>query len=111
MAASRLANLDALDRALAAPLFLLFKHSARCGVSASAFAEYEAFAAARADVPTAWIDVIAERPWSQHVAERTGIAHESPQAILVRDGRVAWHASHGAITRRALDAAAGPRRG
>jgi len=111
MSAAKFADAAALDRALTAPLFLVFKHSSRCNVSASAFAEYEAFAAARPDVPTAWIDVIAERPWSQRAAELSGVPHESPQAILVRDGRAAWHASHGAVTQRALESAVGPRRG
>lgn len=111
MAPPRFPDLAALDRAFTAPLFLVFKHSSRCEISTAAFSEYEAFAAARPDVPTAWIDVIAERPWSLRVAEKSGVAHESPQALLVRDGRVAWHASHGKITRRALETAAGPRRG
>jgi bacillithiol system protein YtxJ len=103
MTPPRFADLAAVDRALAAPLFLVFKHSLICPVSARAFAEYEAFAAARPDVPTAWIDVIGERPWSRRVAEATGVTHQSPQALLVRDGRVAWHASHGAILRQALE--------
>jgi bacillithiol system protein YtxJ len=109
MAPPRFPDLAALEAALAAREFLIFKHSHRCGVSATAFTEYEAFAAARPDVPTAWIDVIAERPWSMRVAEASGIEHQSPQALLVRDGRVAWHASHGAITRKSLEAAAAPR--
>jgi bacillithiol system protein YtxJ len=111
MTPSRFPDLSAVDAALAAREFLIFKHSNRCEVSATAFAQYEAFAAARPDVPTAWIDVVAERPWSLRVADASGIEHESPQAILVRDGRVAWHASHSAITRKSLEAAVGPRRG
>jgi len=107
MSPSRFADLAAVDRALAAPAFLVFKHSLICPVSERAFAEYEAFTAAHPDVPTAWIDVIGERPWSRHVAAATGVAHESPQALYVVGGRVAWHASHGAITRAALAAAAG----
>ena len=60
---------------------------------------------AHPNVPTAWIDVIGERPWSRHVAEATGVTHQSPQALLVRDGSVVWHASHGGITRKTLAAA------
>lgn len=103
----RFADLAAVHRALAAPLFLVFKHSLICPVSARAFAEYDAFRAAHPEVPTAWIDVIGERTWSQHVAAVTGVPHESPQALVVRDGRVVWHASHGEITRKALAAAVG----
>lgn len=106
MTAPRFADLAAVDAALAAPLFLVFKHSLICPTSATAFAEYEAFRAAHPGVPTAWIDVIGERTWSRHVADRTGVVHQSPQALLVRGGKVAWHASHGAITRKALARAA-----
>lgn len=98
----------AVDAALAAPRFLVFKHSLICPASDRAFAEYEAFVVARPDVPTAWIDVIGERTWARHVAAATGVAHQSPQALFVRDGKAAWHASHGEITRKALAAAVGP---
>jgi bacillithiol system protein YtxJ len=107
VAAPRFRDLADVDRALAAPLFLVFKHSPVCGPSADAFAEYEAFRAAHPEVPTAWIDVIGERALARHVAEATGVRHESPQALLVRSGRVAWHASHSAITLAALTAALG----
>ena len=107
MTPPRFADLAAVDAALAAPLHLVFKHSLICPTSARAFAEYEAWRAARPDVPTAWIDVIGERPWSRHVAAATGVEHQSPQALLVRDGKIAWHASHGGITRKSLAAAVG----
>jgi bacillithiol system protein YtxJ len=51
------------------------------------------------------VRVIEERPVSLALAERVGVKHESPQAILIRDGRPLWHASHGAITAGALAAA------
>lgn len=105
MKPSRLADAAALDRALAAPEFLLFKHSLICPISAAAFAEYEAFVAAHPAVATAWVDVIGQRPIAQDIARRTGVKHESPQALLLRAGRVVWHASHGKITRASLAAA------
>lgn len=92
----------ALERALEADVFLLFKHSQTCPVSTRAFEEYEAFAAERADLPTGWIDVVAQRHWSLWVAERTGVAHQSPQALLVSGGAVVWSASHFDITRKGL---------
>lgn len=92
----------ALEAALGAETFLLFKHSFRCPISVRAFEEYRAWHAAHPDAATGWIDVVAQRPWSLAVAERTGVGHESPQALLVERGAVAWHASHGAITREAL---------
>lgn len=91
-----------LDAALAAPTFLLFKHSLVCPTSAAAFRECVAFAAANPAVPTAWLDVIASRPLARRAADLTGVTHESPQVILQRGGRVVWHASHHEITRKSL---------
>lgn len=96
---------DALEAAFRAPHFLLFKHSQICPVSARAFAEYRAFSSAHPDVPTAWVDVIASRELSLSVAERTGVRHESPQALVLATGAPLWDASHGAITEASLGAA------
>lgn len=46
--------------------------------------------------------VIEERPVSLALAERVGVKHESPQALLIKDGRALWHDSHRAITTEAL---------
>lgn len=44
-----------------------------------------------------FIDVRLSRALSTFVSDKTGIKHESPQAILLQDGIVIWHASHSAI--------------
>jgi len=95
-----------LERLLAAPRVLFFKHSLICPVSARGFREYRRFLEPREREPTVWIDVIGQRPLSQLLAERTGVAHESPQALLLEEGRVRWHASHGSITAESLAARA-----
>jgi len=96
-------DLDAYERALAAsPRALLFKHSPACPLSAAARAEYDAFARSHADAATWFVDVIADRPLARGIAERCGVRHESPQAILFVASRPRWHAAHGAITAAAL---------
>ena len=35
----------------------------------------------------------------------TGVRHESPQVLLLREGRAAWHASHRGITGERVRAA------
>jgi bacillithiol system protein YtxJ len=32
------------------------------------------------------------------VAKRLGVRHETPQALLIREGRVGWRASHYRVT-------------
>ena len=96
-----------LEEVLAADRLLLFKHSKACGVSVEAFYTCQAFLAAHPDVPSAWLEVRAQRPLSDRVAQHTGVRHESPQALWIQHGAVTWHASHGAITQQALARATG----
>ena len=74
-------------------------------MSAAAHREWEAFRVARPDVPTLIVDVIADRSVARGLGEACGVKHQSPQAILFRDGRPTWDASHGGITAESLDAA------
>jgi bacillithiol system protein YtxJ len=104
-----LRDLDAFDAALTQPRVLLFKHSPICPISATARAEYKLFQLAHPDAPTLMVDVVSSRPIARGIAERCGVAHESPQAILFEDGAPTWHASHSAITCGALAAAWAPR--
>lgn len=97
-----LTSLEDYEQALRAPRLLLFKHSPVCPVSAAAKAEYQSFRAAHPDAPTAFVDVIAARPVARGLAERCGVKHESPQAILFVDGQPRWHASHAAINASTL---------
>ena len=43
------------------------------------------------------------------LAERCGVRHESPQAIVFESGKPVWHASHDAITQGSMAAAMAPR--
>ena len=39
------------------------------------------------------------------VAQKLGVRHETPQALMIRDRRVIWAASHFRVTAKAVDAA------
>jgi len=97
------ADLDAL---LADPSpVLIFKHSTRCPISTHAHNEFQAWLDSKGASPrTALVLVVEDRPVSLEVARRLGVAHQSPQAILVSDGVATWDASHDAITRSGLAA-------
>lgn len=102
-------DLATFATALQQPRVLLFKHSPVCPISAAARAHYEAFRRERPDVPTLFVDVIADRAVARRIAEACGVRHESPQAILFEQGQPAWHAAHDAITLGSLLAAWAPR--
>ena len=77
---------------------LLFKHSYTCGISAEAFDELKAhldgLGAGPLPVRYAMVTVQTHREVSNAIAAKLGVRHETPQAILVRDGRAVWTASH-----------------
>ena len=75
-----------LEEILRAGRALLFKHSARCGASLRALREVEAYESSAGAVDVYLLDVLADRQLSREVAERIGVRHESPQAILLEDG-------------------------
>ncbi len=102
-------DLAAFAQGLQQPRVLLFKHSPSCPISAAALAHYEVFRRELPDVPTMFVDVIADRAVARGIAEACGVRHESPQAILFELGKPVWHASHHAITVGSLHAAWAPR--
>jgi bacillithiol system protein YtxJ len=101
-----LAALDAaIEESRLRPV-LLFKHSRTCGISCAALDELhvhlEQSAAAAA---YRLITVQSHRQVSDEAAARLGVRHETPQAILLRDGKPIWKASHFRITAAALSRA------
>ena len=102
-----LEGLDELDRMVAAssdrPL-LLFKYSNTCGTSAQALDELVAHLdESPADATYAMVTVQTHRDVSNAIARKLGVRHETPQALLVRDGRVVWSASHFRVTAAAVE--------
>lgn len=97
-----LVDTAALDAAIAESRqrpVLLFKHSRTCGISCEAYDQLHAhIAESGIDAEYRIITVQTHRRVADEVTERLGIRHESPQAILLRDGTVAWHGSHFRIT-------------
>ena len=97
------ADLDAaIEESRRRPV-LLFKHSRNCGVSCEALEELQAHVDRAAGTAAyKMVTVQSHRVVSDQVATRLGIRHETPQAILLRDGLPVWSASHFGITSDAL---------
>ena len=93
------------DTAALAPLFvasramptILFLHDLGCPISRAA---YRQMARLGDEIPL--IDVRRAHGLSRAIEERTGVRHESPQVIVLCQGRAVWSASHYAITARAV---------
>lgn len=96
-------NLETLTQLLEAsktrPL-LIFKHSATCPISARALRETQAFLDTdQPDVESAIVVIQESLQVSQEISSAFGIEHESPQVIIVINGKPLWDTSHFQITR------------
>jgi bacillithiol system protein YtxJ len=85
-------------------LVVLFKHSPTCPVSWMAHREVMQYRSAQPDVPIYLVSVRRRREVSSHIAEQTGIQHESPQVIVLRRGEIVAWGSHDEITAETLAA-------
>ncbi len=86
-------ELDALIEKSNEQSVILFKHSTTCPISAGVYQEIS-----NADADINLIVVQHARDVSAAITERTGIPHESPQAIILKNGKVVYHASHYDVT-------------
>ena len=76
---------------------LIFKHSTTCSISAAAKAKIERQwpeASLPADSALYYLDLLRFRPISAQLAQEFGVQHESPQLLLIQDGKCTYHASH-----------------
>ena len=87
------------NRSQDAPV-VVFKHSTTCPVSAAAYDEMSRF-----DGEVALVEVQRARTLSKEIAQRTGVAHESPQVLVLRKGKVVWDASHWRVKANAVQEA------
>ena len=85
-------NKETLDRLITdskSKPVIIFKHSNACGISSAAYREME-----KLDGQVNLLEVQSARDVSREVAAVTGIPHETPQVIVLKDGKAVWNASH-----------------
>jgi bacillithiol system protein YtxJ len=87
------------DRSATTPV-ILYNHDPYCPISARAMGEMQ-----KLNDTVALIDVSRGQQLTRVIVERTGIKHESPQVIVLKDGHPTWNASHFAITAGAVEEA------
>jgi bacillithiol system protein YtxJ len=83
----------------------LLKHSNTCSISSGAYDEVQRFLAEHPEHQVGVVVVQTHRPLSNHVSQRLKFVHQSPQLFLLKDGKVAWSATHWSITAEAMGAA------
>ncbi|RYY62670.1 MAG: bacillithiol system redox-active protein YtxJ [Chitinophagaceae bacterium] len=97
------AQLDAVIERSATVPQVIFKHSIRCSISSMVKSRLD-----RGNQPASmdfhYLDLINYRQLSNRVAEVFGVQHESPQVLLIRNGRCVYNESHNAIRMDEIEA-------
>jgi len=90
---------DFLARSNGNPV-IIFKHSDSCGISSRAYTQMSWL-----ERPVGLVTVQQARAVSDEIGKRMGLAHETPQVMIISNGKVAWTASHGQVKAAAVEAA------
>jgi len=81
---------------------VIFKHSTRCSISRMALKQFEREYDLEGVVDAYFLDLIEHRDISNEIAVRFNVHHESPQLILIKNGKAVYNVSHSDIDAGAL---------
>ncbi|KAA2217051.1 MULTISPECIES: bacillithiol system redox-active protein YtxJ [Maribacter] len=82
----------------------IFKHSTTCGVSRMVLNMFNAsFSLEPSQMDLYFLDLHAFRAISNEIAERFEVLHQSPQLLIIKNGVVVAHSSHGGISDISLE--------
>ena len=81
---------------------VIFKHSTRCSVSRFALKQFESEYDLTDRVDAYFLDLLEYRVISNEIASRFGVYHQSPQLLLIKEGKSVYDVSHSDINAREL---------
>lgn len=94
---TNLIQLDEIAALSAVKPIVIFKHSTRCSISRMALKQFEKDYDLEENAVAYFLDLIEYREVSNEIANRFNVYHESPQLILIKDGKATYDASHSDI--------------
>lgn len=95
-----LKHMDQLDEVVALSnqkLAVIFKHSTRCIVSRTALKQFENEFDLEHQIDAYFLDLLEHRDISNEIASRFGVYHQSPQLLLIKEGKSIYDVSHSDI--------------
>lgn len=97
-------QLDALEvESHETPVFI-FKHSTRCGISRMALKQFEKqYSLPKESIKPYFLDLLSYRPLSNEIENRFSVIHQSPQLLLIKNGKCIYDASHSDINAAVLE--------
>jgi bacillithiol system protein YtxJ len=79
---------------------LIFKHSTRCSISRFALKQFENdYDFSNEELQPYFLDLLDYRSVSNEIAARFGVFHQSPQILIIKEGKCVYDESHDSISR------------
>lgn len=98
IALSDLSQLEAINEKSSTKTQVIFKHSTRCGISRMVMNQFvDAYDLTENDLDLHYLDLLNYREVSNEVGHKFQVIHQSPQILVIKNGVVVAHESHGAI--------------
>jgi bacillithiol system protein YtxJ len=82
---------------------LIFKHSTRCSVSRMVLKQFENEFDLQDKIVPYFLDLLQHREISNAIARDYEVQHQSPQVIIIKDGKAVYNASHESIDTKQLE--------
>lgn len=82
---------------------LIFKHSTRCSISRFALKQFENEFYLEEKITPYFLDLLNHRDVSNEIANRFDVFHQSPQILLIKNGKAIFSTSHDDIDAKFLE--------
>lgn len=95
----KMEQFDEIDEISQTKSVVLFKHSTRCSISRMALKQFDAeFNYPEEKIDWYLLDLLNHRDLSNEIASRYNVMHQSPQIIVIRNGKAVFNESHDSIS-------------
>lgn len=95
---TELSQLDIINEKSSTKTQVIFKHSTRCGISRMVMNQFvDAYDLNDNNLDLYYLDLLNYRDVSNEVGFKFQVIHQSPQLLVIKNGVVVAHDSHGAI--------------
>ena len=95
----KMEQFDEIDEISQTKPVVLFKHSTRCSISRMALKQFETeFQFPEEKINWYLLDLLNHRDLSNEIASRYNVVHQSPQIVVIRNGKAVFNESHDSIS-------------
>lgn len=95
---NKMEQFDEIDEVSYTKTIVFFKHSTRCIISRTVLKQFDVeFNYPEEKIVWYLLDLLNHRDLSNEIANRYNVTHQSPQILIIQNGKAVFNASHDSI--------------